>query len=385
MGKLKVLAFKGSRSQTGIAFRHEFPQLDLASDAPSFEEIAERIDHEDIICAVPVWNSHQGEIRESPAFGMLFTGKAYLFRLWPKSILFECVSRVKPKGKLRSIISVKVAKAQCSKFINRSGADFIGRDSTVEAYAEFCVKTEIDAALCAPDQNDRFRVVSPNAANPLNFTTFALFGPASAAAWNAKKWGPLDAVLFPATATFFGVEMPLQSRSIPEEQHQLFASLADDARNISDIPKAVFVVRRRRDSCALLFESSNISLDTEVATEDGFSSKVKIIPNVGRSKSMYTAQTFEYMRKQHSGIIKHDFIRHIGTQTCFFACPALQLITHGFEQEVVEPVVRRMLAKYFELHQNGLPCNEMERRFFKRHGSEFGEKGEAMFSFTDVG
>jgi hypothetical protein len=284
------------------------------------------------------------------------------------------------------VVSVVVAETQCRAFIKKTGARFMPQDSTVDAYREFCIKDEIDAALCAPEQNvDGFTVLSPDAANPLNFTTFAIMGHVDSAKWPHDRWGPWHGKLFPATGVFFGIEMPVRTVSLSEDQQQLLDDLTADADNINAIPRVVFVSRRREDSCGLLFEAVGSGIDGDVVTEDGYSAKITVIPEIGVYNKRYSERAYEYLATEHAAVIQHDFVRHIGTKTCLFACPPLQMITHGFEQAVVEPVVRRIVTKYFELIENGMDCTPSQRTFFERHRAAYLDKGPDFIVFQDVG
>jgi hypothetical protein len=61
------------------------------------------------------------------------------------------------------------------------------------------------------------------------------------------------------------------------------------------------------------------------------------------------------------------------------------LITHGFEKSIVEPAVRRIITKYFELFVNGMACSDKQRDFFERHKPFYLDKGPDFISFDDVG
>ena len=382
-----VLAFKGAKSQTGLATRKEFPGVGLPAGEPTFTEIATALRTAPALGILPMWNSHEGEIKKLQALDLLFQRAARLFRLWPVSIRFECLSRrVSGDGKLNSLISVVVAETQCSAFIKTTGASFIARDSTVDAYREFRADDRIDAALCAPEQNtDGFDVFCPDAANPLNFTTFALLGHVDSQKWLSDQWGSWEGRLFPTIGTFFGIEMSVSTVSLPEDQQQLLDDLTADADGINDIPKVLFVSRRREDSCGLLCEASGRGMDGDIVTEDGYSSKITVIPEIGVYNKRYSERAYEYLEQEHPTVLQHDFVRHIGTKTCFFACPPLQLITHGFEHAVVEPVVRRIVTKYFELYVNGMNCSDCQREFFERHRTAYLEQGPEFIVFHDAG
>jgi hypothetical protein len=191
--------------------------------------------------------------------------------------------------------------------------------------------------------------------------------------------------LFPAAGVFFGVEMPIRTVSLSEDQQQLLSDVTADATKIDDIPKVVFVSRRREDSCGMIFEANAPGVDGDVITEEGYSTKVTVIPEIGVYNKKYSRGAYECLAHEHPAVVQRDFVRHIGTRTCFFACPPLQMITHGFEQAVVEPVVRRIITKYFELYVNGMDCDNAQHKFFERHKAAYLDKGANFIAFQDVG
>lgn len=383
-----TLAFKGPTSQTGQATLREFPGINLVQNEPTLEEIINAVKTTKHFGVLPMWNSHVGEIKELEVLKLLFERSAKLLRLWPSSIMFECLLSKKAtvSGEIHSIISVGVAEVQCSKFIEKTGAKFTSRKSTLDAYREFRNSSNYDSVLSAPGQNkDGFSVYSPDVANPLNFTTFALLNHVKSHEWQSGEWGTWYNILFPEIGVFFGVEMPISAVSLSEDQQQLLDDLTTEATRIDDIPKVVFIARRREDSCGLLFEASERVIDEDIITEEGYSAKINIIPEIGAYNKRYSERAYEYLSQHHNPILTHDFIRHHGKETCFYACPPLGLITHGFEHSVVEPVVRRIITKYFELFVSGMSCSATQHDFFERHKPSYLDKGPNFISFHDVG
>lgn len=388
MPEPSILAFAGSTSQTGTATLNEFTGITLAQGEPTLKEISNTVKTTRNLGVLPLWNSHKGEIKDLKVFELLFQHSAKLFRLWPSTIKFECLlsKHAETTGEIHKIISVGVAEIQCSKFIKETGANFISRKSTVDAYRDFREATDIDAVLCVPGQNkDGFKVLHTNVANPLNFTSFALLGNIDSPELPSDMWGTWHSRLFPATGVFFGVEMPLRTVALSTDQQQLLDDLMSDSTKVDEIPKVVFVASRREDSCGLLIEANEIGISGDIVTEDGYSEKIKVIPEIGVYNKRYSERAYEYLAQEHSAVLQHDFVRHIGTKTCFFSCHPLGLITHGFEQSVVEPVVRRIITKYFELFVNGLDCTAKQREFFERYKPSYLDKGPDFINFHDVG
>jgi prephenate dehydratase len=381
-----LIAYKGPTSQTGLAATSEFPSVEFGGKSESFDQIAEGLKKQAIIAVLPMWNSHEGEIVKSRVLELLFDGKARLHQLWPRAITFECVVRRAGTGKnIGRTLSVLVARTQCSRFIEERRASFEDRPSTVDAYDEFVRDTSVDAVLCAPGQNTGgFPTLADNAANPVNFTTFALLGCISSKEWSKAEWGPLYDALTPRTRSYAGVQMPIQV-STSDDQEQLLVDLTDGAESIDDLPNVLFVTRRPEGMCGLIIEGDIGFLGTRVILEERYSTDISVNPDIGESPSQYRERTRDFFKGEFSVLASGEFLRHIGSKTCLFACPPLGMITHGFDAEVVEPVFRRIINKWFELFDNGIRCTEPQRSFFEKHLNDYYDKGGDFVEFVDVG
>ena len=197
MSEPKLIVYKGPSSQTGIAVREEFPNIDSQWENESFwknktfDRIKDMLSSETILAVLPMWNSHKGELRFSYVLEMIFQKRVILCTLWPNPIVFECIAKQDIELKdIKKITSVHVAEEQCSQFLKKIGATFVPEESTPDAVESFKKDPEIQAALCAPGQNKNgFNVLCSNAANPMNFTTFVLLGCLGSAKWSDNAWG----------------------------------------------------------------------------------------------------------------------------------------------------------------------------------------------------
>ena len=221
MKQPRLIAFQGPTSQTGLAAKAEFPDVPFGVKSETFDDIAVIIRNEASVAALPMWNSHKGEITESKALQLLFDNEARLLHLWPGVIRFECVVRsAQTEEAIETVISVHVAKIQCSQFLKKTKAEFKSSPSTVLAYEKFRNDASIDAVLCAPGQNTRgFVTLRSDVANPVNFTTFALLGGLASKEWPAAKWGELHSKLTPERREYAGVQMPIRA-SMPAAERQ---------------------------------------------------------------------------------------------------------------------------------------------------------------------
>jgi len=386
MSEPRMVVFKGEKSQTGIATLQEFSGIKFQGEKEKFSDIAEMLTREPILAVLPLWNSHVGEIPRTRIFDSLFENKTRLYRVWPKSIEFECLSKLaNGNDTVRTVVSVHVAEIQCSRFIIQKGAKFEAEDSTTESYKRFREDSAIDAALCAPGQNEHgFRVLSTNAANPMNFTSFVLLGCSDSKDWSNEEWGSLYGSLNPSEGVYLGVQMPILSVA-SEDQEALLDDLMVDAENVDEIPKIIFVTKTPPDRCKLLIEASTNVSTSDILTEEGYSNEISVNQDLGQTNSRYPTRIRDFIGDNFADSIKHDFIRHIGTQTCFFACLPLGIVTHGFDEHVVEPVVKRIITKYFELLDIGINCSPTQSKFFKKNKKAYYKHGMDFIHFTDVG
>lgn len=381
-----LVAYKGATSQTGLAAKSEFPGVEFGGEPETFDEIADGLRKKEMAAVLPRWNSHEGEIVKARALELLFDGEARLHKLWPRAIVFECLVRQQAFGDtIGRTLSVHVAETQCSRFLEESRAYFEGRPSTVDAYDEFSRDESVDAVLCAPGQNAMgFPRLAENAANPVNFTTFALLGCLGSKDWRETEWGRLYGALTPRTRAYAGVQMPILV-STSDDQEQLLVDLTDGAQSIDDLPNVLFVTRRPEGACGLIIEGDIGFLGTRVILDEEYSTDILVNPDIGESPSKYRERTREFFECEFTVLASGGFMRHIGANTCLFACPPLGMITHGFDAKVVEPVFRRIISKWFELFDNGIRCTEQQRLFFEKHLNDYYDQGADFAEFVDVG
>ena len=383
--KLKrVLVFAGKTSQTGIATSNRFPGLSIEGGNESFEELVEIITKEPSLSVLPLWNSHLGEIKRKTALDTAFANRVKIQELWPMRIKFELIGKEGTSlKKVKNILIVFAAKSQCSEFLKKF--KFEERESTVASYEEFLKDTRFDAVLCAPDQWDKNKCVKlkDDVANPYNFTTFILLGNIDIQKCKGKKWEPLRKYATPKRFTITGVDMPLLIPTLTEEQQDFFDDLTKDASSIDDIPRIIFIFEREASRCGILMESTldNFSLSPQ---EDGYLPDIIVKSGLGESNKQYTGLTINLIRTEFPKFFSHDFIKHIGTQTCLYACPELNIIVHGFDHDVVEAVVRRITNKYFELIDNGLSCSDPQKKLFNKYKREYYDSGAQFIDFVQV-
>ncbi len=390
----KVIAYKGARSQTGLAAMERFPELTLQGGTESFQEITKILCRSNALGILPVWNSHEGEIPKTEILNSVFEEKLKVQELWSKRITFECHVKTGIKqSNIKKVISVSVAENQCSKFIDmlrRKGATFHGRSSTVDALNEFSVDDSFNAILNAPHQCEGrgFVKLKEDVSNPVNFTTFTLVGNVSQKFWNGRPWKPLRDNALPKNNIVFGVEMDTPKTGFSESQHSLFEQLTQDLKDLNQIAKVLFVVKREGGRCGILFESSldfrkheNVSMEPD---DEGMMPNITIKRNIGMTNRAYVNNCFDLFAREFPTILKHDFVKHKGANACFYACPPLNIFTHGFDATVVEQVVRKIIDLSFNLIDNGIFCSKAQQIFFKKYKKRYYERGVKFIQFTII-
>lgn len=385
MSLKRIIAYKGKNSQTGTAVQARYPSLPLDGKDESFEDIVSLTKKEPILGILPVWSSHVGEIKETGLFRELFAQNIKFEDLWPARIKFQCLGKNSVKGKSpKSIVSVFVAETQCCKFIAKLGNPaFLGKTSTIEAIQEFENDGNIHAVLRVPKPFDRskFYQICRDASNPYNFTTFALFGNVSSSRWKGKKWRVLTKRLVPRENNLIGVEMPIPDPVLSDEQSELFDEIYGQSGHLNQLPRVIFIFDKNEIECGLLFEMSKKNVISGPINEDGTFANIVVKRNLGETRSRYKEEIFCFLKKEFSKVLRWDFIKHIGTRTCFFACPTFNVMTHGFNKEIVEPVVKTIIFKYFQLLDNNLPCTKKQKAFFNKYRNQFLKKGPEFIKF----
>lgn len=262
---------------------------------------------------------------------------------------------------------------------------FCKESSTTKAYEKFKNDVSYEAVLCAPGSNeDQFNVFCKNAANPINFTTFALLGSPDSSSWRDAEWGQLSDKVSKVNRVFTALQIPF-NKTFTDSQEELFDSLIEDAVTIADVPKVLFVAKYDHSNCRLLIEAGEEFEPSAVLGEDGADEDISILTDVGRSAEKYSDRIKEFL-SEYDILESNDFIRHKGTKTCFFACPALGIFTHGFETDVTEFIVLQLIKKCFNLLGRLDPndTDEVAHALYEKYEKQYQEFGIDFIEFVDV-
>ena len=379
----RLIVFKGKLSMTGKATAERIPDVEFENTL-NFEEIIEELSNGSCLAVLPMWNSYTGEISQSGAVGSLFDTEIRVHAIWPHWIEFACICKPGTKEEeINSVISVMVAEQQCSDFL--SGKTFTPVDSTTEAYKLFSEQGQWDAVLCAHDLCDHAtqQVLIDNVANRLNFTIFALLGRDGEEEWIGEKWTELKSVALPKNYQISCIEMPSFGVTLTEEQHDMFDVLAEDVEHIDNIPKAIFISERGYGRTGLIIEQKDISIRA-IYPDLNLGSEVKIVSDAGTTKTAYTEESKVFIPLRYPDYSAKDFVMHSGTQSCFFACPTLNIMVHGFIPEVVETFIRKSIVKHFDAIEKGIICEETQKIFFQKYRDVYHDKGADFPLFEDI-
>lgn len=385
-----VFSFKGEKSQTGLAARERWPNIPLSGSNESFHDIALKISGKKAVSLgiLPFWNSHAGEISGTEILDLVFDGQSQLHEVWPKRVRFSLVSKSGRRlSEIRRVVSVGVAKDQCSRFIEKAKLDFVSETSTIEASTTFKNRKDVDGILCAPEQCAALGeggICVEEVANSTNFTSFALVGSLPKKKWSPKAWPALKRAMQERTRVW-GVEMDLPNPTLGEAQHQFLDDMGRAARSIDEVPKVIFVARRANRKCAILFEGGpgedQIPAQLLDESDEQHSDVLRVKPKIGVLSDQYTRGALSFLGREFPGVTKRDFTMHIGTRACVFICPALGIVAHGFEEDVLDNIVRRVLDRLFGLIDGSLPCTASQKSLFNRHKATYYRKGARALMF----
>jgi len=171
--------------------------------------------------------------------------------------------------------------------------------------------------------------------------------------------------------------------TLDEVQQSFFNELFDNPTDISSLPKLLFVFNRP-GRVGLLFQGSPFSASDVLDAEEITESKILVHEAAGATDEPYCEQLAGLFSSEFPELTSDDFVLHVGEATCLFACPILGLYTHGFEAKAVEPAVRHIINRIFELIEAAVPCTSEQQHLFMRHRDSWIEHGTNFITFKRV-
>ncbi len=373
MPNAQFLVFKGEKSWTGKATSEQFPEIKMVR-GETFDDILHSCEKEDSLGVLPIWNAHEGEIKKARTIRIAHEQEINFHKFWPYSIKFACLAR---KGfalrDIKKITSVDVAENQCSDFLKSlGGIEYAWKASTVDAEKLFDEDMTVDALLIGKDRFDMSKhdLLKEDVSNNLNFTTFALLGNAPESSWPSYGWDSLLANE-PKKYSISTVAMPPVQSSLTEEQHEFLESICGDANSLDEIPKIIFVGEGQEENLIYLI------LEYSDPDESGLSGSV-LLPGIsvrskgGRASVLYADTLRAYIDGAANGLQNLEFYVFHGSNSCLFACPNLKIYIQGYDQNIVEPVFRKIVSFHFEAYEGAGIRGSMEQNaFIENHLSAF--------------
>lgn len=366
----------GANSQTGNAVRQRYPKAQIAN-CGKISEVQIKLDDNGGPYVVPIWNSHEGEVTDADyVWNLIEKAKIKISDIWAKRIEFWFVRRTGATITHGKIGSVKVARTQCSNFLNRNNVELVQCSLTTAAHDEYRQGAEWDGVLVAPGQGENdvdFEVNNKQTANANNFTTFVKL---------VSSREPI--VDETATVWLSGVSMRPLNSNLGDAEQSFFEQLFESAKDFNEIPKLIFVFKRTA-KVGLLFEGTRLYAGDLLDAEELETGDISIYEEAGAMSKLYTEELHNLFKQEFPPLLQDDFILHRGVSTCLFACPILGLYTHGYEEETVGPVVRFYINKLIELIDNGAKCTPEQAQFFERHKDAWEENKSEFMQFKVVG
>ena len=230
-----ILCPGGATSQTGSAVRQRYPDAQI-SDSGTISDVQKRLEIDGGLYVVPIWNSHQGEVKAADfVWNLIEETKIKLSDIWAKRIEFWFVRRRDVTATHGKIGSVTVAQTQCSNFLRLKNAELIHCTLTTTAHEAYRNGAEWDGVLVAPGQGESeagFEVADKQTANSNNFTTFVELASSREPTLNEASdiW-------------LTGVAMRPLGANLGDAEQSFFEQLFDSVSDLNDIPRLIFVFK----------------------------------------------------------------------------------------------------------------------------------------------
>jgi hypothetical protein len=174
--------------------------------------------------------------------------------------------------------------------------------------------------------------------------------------------------------------------SLKDTEQSFFAEILGTAKDLKDIPKLLFVLKRTA-KIGLLFEGPHLYATDLLDAEEIEQGDVLIHEAVGQMARPYAEELHDLFTQEFPKLHSNDFILHCGSggNTCLFACPVLGLYTHGYEIETIEPVFRFYISRLFQRWNEGdLNCTPAQTKFFRRHKISWQNDGPKFIKFKKI-
>jgi hypothetical protein len=363
----------GGKSQSGTAVHERYPCATIET-CGKISDVLNLIETNNGPYVIPIWNSHEGEVTAAQyVWDSITQGKIIITDAWAKTIDFWFVKSTSAETSYGIVGSVAVAGTQCSAFLKRKNLSLEKCDLTTVAFDLYLKGAKWDGVLVAPGQGEiqaGFEVIEQQTANPNNFTSFLRIIPSQAlGCCDLKKNYSITGVRMPAFGVNFG-----------EAEQSFFDQMLGLVKDLSDMPKPIFVFKREA-KVGLLFEGMKLHAADLLDAEQIEWDDVSIYEDAGVTENLYTQALSCLFKNNFPDLSQSDFILHHGVNACLFACPPLNIYTHGYQVEAVEPVIRFYISRLFKLWDDGVKCTPMQIAFFEKYQNSWREKGSQFMDF----
>lgn len=357
----KMLIIGDCYSQTGIAVLKRYQNVkpeDIGFS--SFENIVkkQRADS-NFLGFCPIWNSNCGYVRAADLISTIFEASIPILieDIWMDKIDFYQGYKTQ-KNENKPIVSVKVAKWQCSEWLKKKGLfySFAERGSTTLAMQDY-LPNDLDyhSILCTYKQREDSRLLSDvetSVANHFNFTTFI----------KTQKG-------LAGTKKDFALITLAISRDLGFASHQFrrfYSEICSQANTFDELPRVIFgidlgygtdgiIIEIKHEMLPILEEyMENIDLATDEELEEINTSYFHNLKfDAGSIRNSFIAESLATVAPYLSGEYNYFYFTPEDSEAppnipAFYVIPKLQMLIQGYDQKIIHNYITETI-RYFSV------------------------------------
>lgn len=326
-------------------------------------------DKDEFTCIFPIWNCNQGYILGSKLENTIFEYETAqnisISDIWPKNIEFSSASILKNINKDGKIISVLVARLQCSDWlmrINKFNKKFFQEEeSTVDAVEKYLSNPdEFHSVICTLDQinNYNLNTIESNIQNNFNYTTFV----------TTKK---NNHSIKEYNTYLYSITISTSLNTISQALSTLIENLVNESNNIESIPRIPFIFHLGAELDGVIFEINdykleNLNINFESIVEsynflqEESVEELNFIGNIGNLSKSFNDELEDF----HKQVLNMDslFLKYIAPspdledsrKATFYAVPGFKIFIHGYGESIVKKVaIQYIKSIYNKINNNG--------------------------------
>ena len=308
---------------------------------------------------VPIWNSNFGTVEfnkkmgEDLTAGTLKGAAGNIIDVWGRRIKFILGVHGSELAKNGTVYSVAVAEAQCSDFFDKyGGITFDGCKTTNIACRKFLSnKKDGNGLLCSIELLERHKihVIKDNFTNSFNYTVF--FG--------LNQYPSKKKIIPKVSLGCFLMDLQGQNE-LPMEFLEYWNDITkakdiSEAKNIIQVlPKINFILRFEQSRALVLVEMPARRDLANPWVGTARDSPVELLGQVGLLKKSFTFETCDLIKSFRGNRQKAIFYGKDREGRCFWSCPTLKIVMHGFEAGLVRNCARIQVRRLSNLFKDGL-------------------------------